>query len=206
MRAAMRQSFTNDKMLVRFDRSSRTRMRNARAASSEFHPRFLSAKSPATAKDYGVRRRGLQSLVSARRHRFQGPFGAPVSERQKSRSKLEEGGSAGGHRTGIRVGKRYLLIWRVAHLRVKHFQAAHLLLQPSDLFLDPRRLDDGCFRRLLPIGTIELTQISTDAFLDLRHPPRHLGICEVAVAVVHRLELAAVNRDARGLQQAHLPA
>jgi hypothetical protein len=99
-----------------------------------------------------------------------------------------------------------LLIRRVAHLRIKHFQAAHLLLQPSDPFLDPRRLDADCFRWLLPIGAIELTQISADTFLNLRHPPRHLGMREVAVAIVHRLELAAVDCDAWGLQQAHLPA
>src|SRR5579863_5043316 len=114
--------------------------------------------------------------------------------------------SAGGHRTGIWIGERYLLIWRVAHLCIKHFQPAHLLFQPSDLFLDPGRLDIDRFRWLLPIGAIELTQISTNTLLDLRHPPRHLGMRKVAVAVVHRLELAAVDGDAWGLQQAHLPA
>jgi len=36
---------------------------------------------------------------------------------------------------------------------------------------------------------------SRDALLDLRHAPIHLGAREVLVAVVHRLELAAVNRD-----------
>lgn len=30
--------------------------------------------------------------------------------------------SAGGHRTGIRISERYLLIRRLAHLRIKHFQ------------------------------------------------------------------------------------
>jgi hypothetical protein len=47
------------------------------------------------------------------------------------------------------------LIRRVAHLHVKHIQAAHLLLQPSDLFLDPRRLDADRVRWLLPVGAIE---------------------------------------------------
>ncbi|WFU23562.1 hypothetical protein QA649_37010 [Bradyrhizobium sp. CB1717] len=42
-------------------------------------------------------------------------------------------------------------------------------------------------------------------FLDLRLPPHHLGMREVAVAVVHRLELAAVDCDAWCLQQAGLP-
>ncbi|MCP3367551.1 hypothetical protein [Bradyrhizobium cajani] len=42
-------------------------------------------------------------------------------------------------------------------------------------------------------------------FLDLRLPPHHLGMREVAVAVVHRLELAAVDCDAWCVQQAGLP-
>jgi len=58
----------------------------------------------------------------------------------------------------------------------------------------------------LPTMFITRVRLSTDAFLDLRHPPRHLGMREVAVAVIHRLELAAVDCDAWGLQQAHLPA
>jgi hypothetical protein len=58
--------------------------------------------------------------------------------------------------------------------------STHLLLQPSDLFFDPRRLDADRFPWLLPVGAIELTQISTDALLDLRHPPRHLGMREIA--------------------------
>ena len=86
--------------------------------------------------------------------------------------------SAGGHRTDIRIGQRYLLIRRVAHLRIKHFQAAHLLLQPSDLFLDPRRLDADRFRWLLPIGAIELTQISTDAFLETARRSLPVGMSQ----------------------------
>lgn len=60
-------------------------------------------------------------------------------------------------------------------------------------------------RRLLAIGAVELAQITVDAPFNLRLPPRHLDVCEVAIAVVHRLELAAVDRHARILQEAHVP-
>src|SRR5262249_7626094 len=49
----------------------------------------------------------------------------------------------------------------------------------------------------------ELLQIARNALLDLRHPSVHLGAREVLVAVVHRLKLAAVDRDAGFPQQAH---
>src|SRR5450830_1182690 len=55
---------------------------------------------------------------------------------------------------------------------------------------------------LLPIRTIELLQIARDALLDLRHAPVHLGAREVPVAVVHSLELAAIDRDAGLREQA----
>ena len=51
-----------------------------------------------------------------------------------------------------------------------------------------------------------MLQIACNALLDLRHPPLHLGAREVLVAVVHRLKLAAVNRDAGLRQQAHRAA
>jgi len=47
---------------------------------------------------------------------------------------------------------------------------------------------------------------SRDALLDLRHAPIHLGAREVLVAVVHRLELAAVDRHAGLREQAHRAA
>ena len=52
------------------------------------------------------------------------------------------------------------------------------------------------FRWILPIGAVQLLQITRNAFLNLLHAPLHLGACEVAVAVVHRLELRAVNGNA----------
>ena len=47
-----------------------------------------------------------------------------------------------------------------------------------------------------PVRGVELVQIAGDAVLDLRHAPLHLRPGEVLVTVVHRLELATVNRHA----------
>src|SRR5258706_2446728 len=58
----------------------------------------------------------------------------------------------------------------------------------------------------LAIGGVELAQIARNALLDLRQAPFHLSLREVVVARVHRLELAAVDRDARFRQQPHLAA
>jgi hypothetical protein len=48
-----------------------------------------------------------------------------------------------------------------------------------------------------------LLQIARDAVLNLRHAPVHLGAREVLVAIVDRLELAAVNGDAGLREQTH---
>src|SRR5258706_14763311 len=58
----------------------------------------------------------------------------------------------------------------------------------------------------LAIGGVELAQIARNALLDLRQTPFHLSLRVVVVARVHRLELAAVDRDARFRQQPHLAA
>src|SRR5215468_12188846 len=60
--------------------------------------------------------------------------------------------------------------------------------------------------RLMAVGRVELAQITGDALLKLRAAPFHLRPSEVPIAIVHRLELAAVNRNARRRKQADLPA
>ena len=50
--------------------------------------------------------------------------------------------------------------------------------------------------RLVTVCGVELLQIAGDARLNLSHAPLHLGPREVPVAIVHRLELTAVNRHA----------
>jgi hypothetical protein len=56
------------------------------------------------------------------------------------------------------------------------------------------RLGFKSLGRLLAVGSVELLKIARDALLNLRHPPLHLGAREVPVAVVYRLELAAIDR------------
>jgi hypothetical protein len=56
-------------------------------------------------------------------------------------------------------------------------------------------------RQITPLS-VELLQIARHALLDLSHAPVHLGPREVLVAIVDRLELAAVDRDVRLREQA----
>ena len=114
--------------------------------------------------------------------------------------------AASCHRAGIRIGQRYLLVGAGEHLNLENLEAPHLLLQILDLLFQALRLGFECLGRLLPVGGVELLQIARNALLDLRHAPLHLGTGEVPVTVVHRLELAAVDRDAGVRQQAHQAA
>jgi hypothetical protein len=61
-------------------------------------------------------------------------------------------------------------------------------------------------RRLLPVDRVELGKVAGNALFQLRAPPLHLALGEVLVAVVDRLELAAVDGHARRSEQAHLAA
>ena len=61
-------------------------------------------------------------------------------------------------------------------------------------------------RRLLPVGRVKLAQITRDALLQLGTPPFHLRPREVLVPVVHGLELAAIDGNARRREEAHLAA
>jgi hypothetical protein len=53
---------------------------------------------------------------------------------------------------------------------------------------------------------VQCPQITRDAGIDLLHPPGDLGHGVIHVAVVHRFELAAVNRNHRSGEQAQLAA
>src|ERR1700676_560342 len=53
---------------------------------------------------------------------------------------------------------------------------------------------------------VQLAQIASDALLELRSAPFQLRSREVPIAIVHRLELAAVDRHARRREQIHLAA
>ncbi len=114
--------------------------------------------------------------------------------------------TAGRHRAGIGIGQRDLLVRCGEHFYLENLKAPHLLLQLLDLLFEAPRLGFERRGRLLPVGGVELLQIACDAFLDLRHASLHLGAREVLVAVVHRLELAAVDRHAGLREQAHRAA
>ena len=114
--------------------------------------------------------------------------------------------TTGRHRAGIGIGQRDLLVRRGEHLHLEILKTPHLLLQLLDLIFEAARLGFERLGRLLPVGAVELLQIPRDTLLDLRHAPLHLGAREVLVAVVHRLELAAVNRDAGLREQTHRAA
>ena len=118
---------------------------------------------------------------------------------------------AGCHRAGIGIGEGDLLIRRSEHLSLNRLEAVHLFFELGELLLEPRGPGRKLLRRrrtggCLPIGGVELAQIARNALLDLRQAPLHLPFREIIVARVHRLELAAVDRNARLRQQPHLPA
>ncbi len=111
----------------------------------------------------------------------------------------------GRHRAGIGIRERDLLIGHGEALLVDGLQALHLFGKRRDFFIeavDPHRAGLGV---LLAIGALKLMHIARDALLDLRHPPRHLALGEVAVAIVDRLELRAVDGN-RGDRQQSKPA
>src|SRR5215831_15978018 len=66
------------------------------------------------------------------------------------------------------------------------------------------RLRGKRFRWLLQIGGVELAQISRHTLIDLRKSPLHLRAGEILIAIIDRLELAAVDRNARLREQAQL--
>ena len=110
------------------------------------------------------------------------------------------------HRTAVGIGQRDLLVRRRKHLLLVDGKLAHLLLQLCQLLGKPRHLRGQRLRRLLPVGRVKLAQIARDALLQLGTPPFHLRPCEVLVPVVHGLELAAIDGNARRREKAHLAA
>ena len=59
---------------------------------------------------------------------------------------------------------------------------------------------------MLSVRTIELGEIAVDGALDGCHPPRETVLREVLLAVVHRLELAAVDGDGGGIEKMQIAA
>ena len=76
--------------------------------------------------------------------------------------------------------------------------APDLFCELGELFFEPRGLRDQRLRWLPPIGGVQLSQITGDAFCSSYARRRStFAPREVPIAIVPRLELAAVDRNAR---------
>ena len=84
-------------------------------------------------------------------------------------------------------------------------ELAHFLFQLVELFLEPRRLEHEHVGRFLPIRRIELGEIPRHTLLELRAPAIDLPSCKIAIAIIDRFELAAVDGYACLCEQAYLP-
>src|ERR1700719_3279501 len=86
--------------------------------------------------------------------------------------------------------------WSGAFLNrlLHHLQGLHLSAQAGNLLLQSTRLGLGDIA-LFAVGSVQRPQVTRDAGLDLLHPPADLGYGVVLVAIVHRFELAAVDRN-----------
>ena len=82
----------------------------------------------------------------------------------------------------------------------------HLAFQLDQLLLQMLGFCRQLLGWLLPVGSVELRQIARHAPLQLEAASLHFVTREVLVTGVDGFELAAVDRDARRHQQAHLPA
>src|SRR5258706_2395578 len=113
--------------------------------------------------------------------------------------------AAGGHRARIGIRKRYLLVLGLHHLSVQDVQTLYLLAQRCNLLIESRDLGLR-YRFPLAIGGIKLREVASNALVNLRQPPLHLGLREVPVPRVDGFELAAIDRNARLAEQFKAPA
>ena len=95
-------------------------------------------------------------------------------------------------------------IFCLFELRPDRFHALDFLFQLGNLAVQPGNLDFG--RGGLTVSGFKLGQIAFDARLKLFQPLGHLGLREIPVPRVHRLEFAAVDGNRGGGEQAHAPA
>jgi hypothetical protein len=81
-----------------------------------------------------------------------------------------------------------LSIWRCAHSHSNLLQVLHLRLESRNPLL---QAGHPCFRdrRRLPIGPVQFSQITCNAFLDLLRPRFELSVREVLIALLTSLNL-----------------
>ena len=108
------------------------------------------------------------------------------------------------HRARVGIGERDLRVFLLCEPRLDGFHALDFLFEPADFVFEMRAFE---FRGLrLAVSDFKLRQVALDACLDLFQPLGHLGLREVPVARVDRFELAAVDGDSRGGEQARASA
>jgi hypothetical protein len=64
-------------------------------------------------------------------------------------------------------------------------ELSHLLLELGKLLFEVRRLDRQSFRRLLPVGRLQLPQIAQHALFELSAPTVDLVAREVLIAILN---------------------
>ena len=114
-----------------------------------------------------------------------------------------------GHRSCIRISQRDLLLTGGAHLCFQRRQGLQLSLQRLDASLqalDLRRRHRNAAHGMLVVSPIEFREVAVDGLLDGRHPPCEPIVRKVLLAVVHCLELAAIDGDGGGIQEAQVAA
>src|SRR5262249_49648010 len=109
------------------------------------------------------------------------------------------------HRARVRIGERYLPVLALHHLRIDRVEADDLFLELLDLVLQPHNFRLR-HRIAVPVGSLELREIASDALVDPLQAPLHLGLGEVLVPRIDRLELRSVDGDARCTEQIKLAA
>src|SRR2546421_77950 len=102
--------------------------------------------------------------------------------------------AAGRHRSGVGIGQRDLQVGCVLNRLLHHLQSLHLSAQAGNLLLQPARLGLSDIA-LFAVGLVQRSQVTRDAGRDLLHPPGDFGDRVILVAIVHRFELAAVDRN-----------
>jgi hypothetical protein len=113
---------------------------------------------------------------------------------------------AGRHRPGIRVGQRDLAVRRVRQRLLHGLQALDLL---PDAIVPPGEMGHILGARLALLLTVDPrhgVNVARDIGFQMGKAVGDLALGEVAVTVVDRLELAAVDRDAIALQYADAAA
>ena len=113
---------------------------------------------------------------------------------------------AGGRRlewgAGIRIGQGYLAIRCIGQGLVHRLELLNFLFEPPVSLRQMRDLLSTRFTFFLPVDVQHLGDVAVDIGLQVRKAAGDLALGEVLVAVIDRLELASVDRDAVAFQSA----